>query len=345
MVGYSSHIGWFKLADTVARKIMKKIILALFCLPTLSWASFQPVSGSTVVVMGQNNNTTAIPVSGSGNFNVANSTIGVTQAIGNWTVANSTIGVDVMNTPTVTANQGTPTNWIIGNSTIGVTQAIGNWTIANSTIGVRPGLAQNVFGNNGSAYTVGNNAPALILSSSGLMGVSIQGDNTFPTYSASTMSFTILNDTADIVGICGNSARTVQVLGVSLSGTQTTAGIVPVSIALRSSAYTGGWSTMTAVGHDQQFSVPVSSVIYQVASGNGITNGTLVGYLDSQRIGMMAPATASPNDIYISPVYWRLGTPIYLRGASQCLGVNLQGASVSGGTFTASISWKEVVSP
>ena len=111
------------------------------------------------------------------------------------------------------------------------------------------------------------------------------------------MSFTVSNTTADISGICGNATYITQVHRTELSCTQTTAGIIPVSIALRSTGYTGTVSTITSTGLDPNFSIAISSAFWQ--SNVGLTNGTLSSYIGSGRIGVMAAATATPKNYHL----------------------------------------------
>jgi len=235
--------------------------------------------------------------------------------------------------------------WLVDRTT--ATTVIGtlgnNGTAATTNrIGNLPAIAQDDYGNNGSAYTQGQDAAQMILTKSGLQGVWSGPDITFPSYSASTTTFAIVNSTSDIAALCGNASNIVMVYGLRVSCTQTTAGIIPISIALRSTAYTGNWSTMTPVSQDQNYTGAVSTAAYFTAQA--LTNGTLVGYVDTGQIGCMAAATATPNDIYISPSAWKM-KPIVLRGVAQCLGINLQGATITGGKYTVSFDWMEVVSP
>lgn len=230
---------------------------------------------------------------------------------------------------------------------LSTTQVVGSLAhngVASATnrAGILPAITQNAYGNNGSALTQGRDAAQMILTKSGLLGVWSGPDITFNSYSASTNTFTILNTTQDVTGLCGNAVNTVYVYSLRATCTQTTAGVIPVTVAKRSTAYSGAWSTMTATPQDSNYATMSSTAIFSTAAG--LTNGTLVNYVDSSQIGCLAAATASPNDIYISPASWRM-KPIVLRGATQCLGINLQNTSAAGAKFTASWEWMEVTSP
>jgi hypothetical protein len=69
----------------------------------------------------------------------------------------------------------------------------------------------------------------------------------------------------------------------------------------------------------------LSSVLTYTANP---TTGSLVGNVDTIKLGCMATGTTSPNDIYI----WRpsMGQSIVLRGTAQQIAVNLNAATVTG---------------
>lgn len=264
------------------------------------------------------------------------------------TVSFNSVGQPVTSTSTYVVNLVTTTFNGVGQpvtstSTVVTSTQTNNGAASGANrLNVLPGIAQNAYGNNGSAFTVGRDAAQMILSSSGLMGVWSGPDNTMFSYSASSGTFTVNNSTQDVAGLCGNANNKVFVYAIRASCTESTAGVVPVSIAKRSSAYTGSFSTMTAVPQDANYGVVQSTVQFQF--GQNSTNGTLLGYLDYGQIGCMAAATATPNDIYLSPASWRM-KPIVLRGTTQCVGINFQGSSLTGGKFTAAFEWIESAAP
>jgi hypothetical protein len=214
-------------------------------------------------------------------------------------------------------------------------------------LGTLPGIAQNAYGNNATAFTQGRDAAGMILTKSGLLGVAELPDITFPSFSASTSPYAVVNTTADIGGLCGNAISTVAVYGLRVSCTETTAGVVPITVVKRSTAYSSlgnalNFSTMTAVAQDSSYSAANSTAVYSTVQG--FTNGTAVAYLDGGQIGCLASGTAAANDIYVSPADWRM-KPIVLRGPSQCIGVNFQGASITGGKYTVTWDWMEASTP
>lgn len=147
------------------------------------------------------------------------------------------------------------------------------------------------------------------------------------------------SSTTDIACLPGNATNSVQVTEVRLSGIQTTAGIVAVEVAKRSTAGSGGTSAaMTATPDDSKYPAAISAPLSY--TGTGPTVGTLVGDLDNVEVGILAAATASANDIYISPDSWRI-KPVVLRGTGEKVCLNLGGA-LTGGTLKVTFRWYEV---
>lgn len=322
-------------------------------------------------------NTLNVSAAQSGTWNLNNSTVGVVGTVaatqsGTWNLNNSTVGVvgTVAATQSGTWNVGTLTSitnalpagaaalgqvMIISTNTLNVSAAqSGSWNLANSTVGVvglyadngvssatnrtadLPGVYQSGIGN-GVSGTPGNNA-ALEVGTDHLLHVANIPAIQPASYTASTMNVTSASTAGDIAALCGNAGTTVMVYGLRLSCTETTAGIINVTVLKRSTAYGGAWSTMTATADDSNYGLVQSTGIFFTANP---TAGTLVGHLDNVKLGCMAPGTATANDIYIAPASWRV-KPIILRGATQCLAVNLENQTVTGGLFSVGFDWMEI---
>lgn len=148
------------------------------------------------------------------------------------------------------------------------------------------------------------------------------------------------SSTTDNSCLPGNATNTVLVTELRVTGTQTTAGIVNVEIAKRSTAGSGGTSAnMTVVPDDSNYAAGVSVPVSY--TGTGPTVGTLVGDVDNVYIGFLAPATASPNDIIIESWYKK---PLLLRGTGEKVCVNLGGA-LTGGNMSVTWKWIETTTP
>jgi hypothetical protein len=157
-------------------------------------------------------------------------------------------------------------------------------------------------------------------------------------YVASKQGLASAASATDIAVLSGNASNTVIVTKIMVSCTQTTAGIIDLILLKRSTADTAGTSTgsPTTVPLDSSNAGGVSSVLTYTANP---TTGSLVGNVDTIKLGCMATGTTSPNDIYI----WRpsMGQSIVLRGTAQQIAVNLNAATVTGGSFNITIQWIE----
>ena len=261
---------------------------------------------------------------GTNTFRAAIQNIPAVSQSGTWTVQ-----------PGGTANT---IPWLVTMTTNAVTGTLSdNGSAAtNNRVGAVAGIYQNNL-LNGTAATQGRDA-ALSVGTDGLLWTAQIPSLRPAGFMASTGTIASAASATDISCLQGNANNTVLVTGLRVSGTQTTAGNVHMSVIKRSTAYTGAWSTMTVVADDSTMNVGVSSAAWFQANP---TVGTSVGVVDDYDLGVMASATATPNDIYVSPSIWRT-RPIVLRGAAQGLCVNLNATTVTGGSFTVGWTWYEV---
>ena len=143
----------------------------------------------------------------------------------------------------------------------------------------------------------------------------------------------------DIVEIVGSSSKTVLIHSITISGTQTTGGGVPVYIIKRSTAATGGTSSSPTI-------VPRSTVLGEGAAATAVvkaytvnpTTGTSVGNIWLGNVS--TPATTGDTQPY-TITFNQTGMPVKLSGTSQTLCINLNGATVTGGLFYITIEFSE----
>ena len=101
----------------------RKLLLALLCLPALSWASYQPITGSTVTVANPNGIPLSVAISGSSNTVQIAGTVPVSVATP-YTVILTTAGANASTTTVVVS--GTPN--VSVTNTPAVSQS-GTWTV------------------------------------------------------------------------------------------------------------------------------------------------------------------------------------------------------------------------
>lgn len=142
----------------------------------------------------------------------------------------------------------------------------------------------------------------------------------------------------DIAIINGSASATVYVTKVVISGIQTTAGLNDILLVKRSTANSGGTSAGgTVIGHDANDPAAGAAVLAYTANP---TPGTAVGNIrrNYQPIG---GATSVVNPV-VEYNFGDKGKAIVLRGVAQGLAVNLNGATLTGGTFDVSFEWTEL---
>lgn len=158
-----------------------------------------------------------------------------------------------------------------------------------------------------------------------------------PTFSA-VSSITAAASATDIAILPGNATNTVYVTRVTISGIQTTGGMVDVSLVKRSAANSGGTSgAMTSVPNNTANSAAASLPLAYTANP---TPGATVGTVARSYVPVPAIATATVNGITTFD-FGERGQPIILSGIAQNLAVNLNGVTVTGGVFSVKYEWFE----
>lgn len=164
-------------------------------------------------------------------------------------------------------------------------------------------------------------------------------DSSKTTYSATAVNIAPASSATDVFTITGTASKTVRVLRIGISGVQTTAGVVNVVLAKRSTADTSGTSAaVTAVPHDSGNAAATATVLSYTANP---TTGTLVGNVRAGQMLIPAPASVAPNIMTIYDFGNLTGQCIVLRGTAQVLAVNLNAVTVTGGSMTYWCEWTE----
>jgi hypothetical protein len=155
-------------------------------------------------------------------------------------------------------------------------------------------------------------------------------------YSAANTAFTAANLATDFFTITGSATRIVRVLRIGFSATQTVLSNVNIQLLKRSTANTGGTSTLrTAVPSDSLQIAATAEVRTYTANP---TQGTLVGVMKATRVTIPAPASAVVNE---ERLYDFTDRPIVLRGINEVLALNLNGVTVTGNIFSCFIEFTE----
>lgn len=158
------------------------------------------------------------------------------------------------------------------------------------------------------------------------------------TYSASAVALSPAASATDLVTITGSASATIYVNRMTCSGTSTAIGAALLNVVKRSTANSAGTSTaLTAVPHDSLNATASATLLSYTANP---TLGTSVGTV---RTGVLNTTPTGTTTYYAGPLVFDFsGSPIVLRGITQVLSINGNGASLPGGTaLSCSVEWSE----
>lgn len=141
----------------------------------------------------------------------------------------------------------------------------------------------------------------------------------------------------DVFVLAGNAAKTVAITKMTITGYATATGIAAIALYKRSTANTGGTSSAASVVPNDS-NDPASTSVCLVYTANPST-GTAIGIPDRRIVQLPAP-TAALQGLW-ERVWGDVQKPIILRGANECLAINLNGTTVVGGNLLISMEWYE----
>lgn len=189
------------------------------------------------------------------------------------------------------------------------------------------------------AYGVdGQSGNFTLVGSTNNQGLPIQiVDPVSPTYSATVTGLASAAACTDLFTITGSASKTIRVTKLKISGVQTTGGLIDVVVLKRSTANTAGTSTNpTAVPHDSGFAAATATINAYTANP---TTGNLVGNVRVDKL--FVSASTALGGVLEYNFGNSAGSSIVLRGTTQVLAVNLNGATVTGGAFDITVEWVE----
>lgn len=164
--------------------------------------------------------------------------------------------------------------------------------------------------------------------------VSLQSKQAF---SVTTANFTPDTAATDIFTIKGSATKTIRIMQMTFSGTATALAIIDLFLIKRSAANTGGtFVEGTAVKHDSQNSGSTAVVGHYTANPTGL--GAAVGTI--KKVKCLLPIASSPVAMPNNALLDRaiLEQPIALRGTSEILALNFNGATLPVGSANWSVT-------
>lgn len=142
----------------------------------------------------------------------------------------------------------------------------------------------------------------------------------------------------DIFQLIGSATKSVEVTKIIISGTQTTAGLVDLYIAKRSTANTGG--TSSASNNVPLISTDAAATaVGAIYTANPSATGTLVGNVYIEAIPLGTTTTIANNIVEIN--FGENSKPLVLSGVAQALAINLNGVTVTGGSLKVTVEFLE----
>lgn len=164
-------------------------------------------------------------------------------------------------------------------------------------------------------------------------------DSVKQTYSASAVGFVAALLATDVFVIVGSASKTIKVTRVQIDGTTSAGSGLSINLQLlkRSTANTGGtFVADTAVPHDSTNAAATATVGHYTANP---TTGTLVGAVRSSRFDFGSTGGQTQSEI------WDFGSyknqAVTLRGITQSLALNFNGATITGSIVDITIEWTE----
>ncbi len=162
------------------------------------------------------------------------------------------------------------------------------------------------------------------------------------TYVASWAAFTPAASPTSVLSLTGSATKTLRLLRIGFSATQTTAGIINVQVNKLSSALTGGTpaAPTSIVAFDSTDPAATASAVTYTANTTG--GGAVVGALKNAKITVpvVAVAGAGQNE-FIFNFANNYSKDAIIRGTSQVVALTLLGVTLTGGSICTWIEWTE----
>lgn len=165
-----------------------------------------------------------------------------------------------------------------------------------------------------------------------------------PTYSASAATITPAATPTDVFTIYGSATKTIRIMRIALSGSETTQGVEDFRLIKRSATNTGGTSALaTDVPHDSNDAAGTATVRSYTANPTGL--GAAVGTVSAARFMVPAVAPGSSgatwstfHDLFYAD---KPDKAIVLRGTAEGVAINLNSVTLTGGSLSYVVEWTE----
>lgn len=178
--------------------------------------------------------------------------------------------------------------------------------------------------------------------SAGSMQVNTEGQKN--SYSATATGLAPAASATDVFCIAGSASKTVRVTMITFSGTAGTLVTVPVFLAKRAAADSGGTPATgnalpVAARHDANDAAATATLVSYTA--NPTINDASPGLLRAATVTLGTTAAATTNSRVVWDFADRPAKAVVLRGIAQQACVNLSGITVSSGLMNIDIEFTE----
>ena len=186
------------------------------------------------------------------------------------------------------------------------------------------------------SLTASNSSNPLLSNTANVLEVDPTGQKL--TYSASITGLAAASAATDIFTIAGSGTKSIRITRITISGVATAATVADVQLIIRSAADTSGThTTPTSVANDQGNATAATATLLAYTANPSL--GATVGQIRSVKVNLGTVTGSS------TPQPWTFNTPgaqeINLHGTTQVLAINLNGATITGGSFDIDIEWTE----
>lgn len=166
-------------------------------------------------------------------------------------------------------------------------------------------------------------------------------DSSHATYRAAVVTLNAANNPTDIFTITGSATKTIRVRKIGIEGTQTTASYANVLVLKRSTANSGGTSTLlTNVPMDSDNAAATATVRSYTANP---TLGTLIGNITTKKlvVNTASPGTGAVDNDTVFYFGSEFSKSVVLRGTAEVLSINLNATTLAGNSFNIWVEWTE----
>jgi hypothetical protein len=173
----------------------------------------------------------------------------------------------------------------------------------------------------------------------------VSNDGVTPCFRACKLAFAPVATPTDMLIFQGSATKTIRIKLIQIGGVATAQGNMPIQLIRRSTAGTLGSAVLTAItagAHDTANDGSPTAVVSTVGTANYTTPGTQVAILGVGRVNMPAASSGAVAGMLSFDFCLHEDKALILRGTSDYLVINGNGATVpSGGVLDLFVEWEE----